>query len=125
MLEWEIEYTDQFERWWNDLSEEQQEALDDRIMLLAETGPRLKRPIVGDIKASRHPNMKELRISKAGSLRVLLAFDPRRHAILLIGGDKSGAWTEWYERAIPIADDLYDIHINELDRAEQEPERNE
>jgi hypothetical protein len=48
-VDWEIEYTDQFERWWNDLTEEQQEALDDRIVLLAEAGPRLKRPIVGDI----------------------------------------------------------------------------
>ena len=61
--------------------------------------------------------MKELRVSKAGALRALFAFDPRRHAILLLGGDKSGCWNEWHNRAIPQADDLYDTHLEEL-RAE-------
>ena len=105
---WEVEFTDDFERWWLELTEAQQEALDDRVMLLAESGPGLKRPVVGDIKGSRHSHMKELRASKGGVLRVLFAFDPRRHAILLLGGDKSGQWKHWYEWAIPEADDLYD-----------------
>ena len=61
--------------------------------------------------------MKELRVTAAGALRVLFAFDPRRNAILLIGGDKSGQWQQWYRKAVPVADDLYDEHINEL-RAE-------
>lgn len=111
---WEVEFTDQFEQWWLTLTQDQQEALDDRVMLLAETGPGLKRPVVGDIKTSRHPNMKELRASQGGALRVLFAFDPRRHAILLIGGDKSGQWKQWYRTAIPEADDLYDVHLAEL-----------
>ncbi|NNL97091.1 MAG: diaminopimelate decarboxylase [Acidimicrobiia bacterium] len=111
---WEVEFTDKFEQWWLDLTQEQQEALDARVMLLAEHGPGLKRPVVGDIKTSRHANMKELRTSKAGALRVLFAFDPRRHAILLLGGDKSGEWSDWYEWAIPRADELYDIHLEEL-----------
>ena len=50
--------------------------------------------------------MKELRASQAGALRVLFAFDPRRQVILLMGGDKSGRWNEWYEWAVPMADDL-------------------
>jgi len=111
---WQIEFTNEFEAWWNQLTEEQQEALTDRVTLLAETGPGLKRPVVGEITSSRHPNMKELRVSSAGALRVLFAFDPRRNALLLIGGDKSGRWKEWYEHAIPHADDLYDEHLNEL-----------
>ena len=111
---WEVEYTTDFEEWWLGLTEDQQEALDDRVMLLAEVGPGLKRPVVGDITTSRHANMKELRTSKGGALRVLFAFDPRRHAILLLGGDKTGQWTEWYQWAIPEADDLYDTHLNEL-----------
>jgi hypothetical protein len=111
---WEVEYTDEFENWWADLTPDQQEALDDRVMLLAEHGPGLKRPVVGDITGSRHANMKELRASKGGALRVLFAFDPRRHAILLLGGDKSGQWTEWYRSAIPHADELYDTHLQEL-----------
>jgi hypothetical protein len=111
---WEVEYTDEFEDWWITLTTGQQEAIDDRVMLLAEHGPALKRPVVGDIKSSRHPNMKELRASKGGALRVLFAFDPRRHAILLLGGDKSGEWESWYRTAIPEADDLYDTHLEEL-----------
>ena len=111
---WEVEYTDQFEGWWQQLSVEQQEALDDRVMLLAETGPGLGRPVVGTITGSRHSNMKELRVSQGGALRVLFAFDPRRQAILLVGGDKSGQWNDWYRRAIPEADVLYDVHLAEL-----------
>jgi hypothetical protein len=111
---WEVEYTDEFEQWWLLLTDDQQEALDDRVTLLAEAGPGLKRPVIGDIKTSRHANMKELRASKGGALRVLFAFDPRRHAILLLGGDKSGQWKEWYRWAIPQADDLYDLHLEEL-----------
>ena len=111
---WEVAYTDEFEEWWRGLTQAQQEALDDRVMLLAEVGPALKRPMVGDVAASRHNNMEELRVSKEGALRVLFAFDPRRHAILLLGGNKSGQWTEWYQWAVPAADDLYDSHLSEL-----------
>ena len=48
------------------------------------------------------------------NIRVFFAFDPRRRAILLIGGDKTGRWREFYEEMIPVADDLYDEHLNEL-----------
>ena len=59
--------------------------------------------------------MKELRAPSGGrSLRVLFAFDPRLQAILLLGGDKTGQWERWYEWAIPAADDLYDVYLNEL-----------
>jgi hypothetical protein len=114
MVVWEVEYTNEFGEWWLGLTQAQQEALDDRVTLLAEVGPGLRRPVVGDITGSRHPNMKELRASIGGALRVLFAFDPRRHAILLLGGDKSGQWKEWYQWAIPAADDLYDAHLSEL-----------
>jgi hypothetical protein len=45
---------------------------------------------------------------------VLFAFDPRRAAILLFGGDKSGQWSAWYEEAIPTADRLYDRHLQTI-----------
>ena len=112
---WEIEYTDEFGEWWDSLTRDQQEALDDRVMLLTEVGPSLKPP--WSARSHRHANMKELRVSKAGALRVLFAFDPRRHAILLLGGDKSGQWQEWHQWAIPRADELYDTHLDAL-RAE-------
>lgn len=111
---WIVEYTNEFEAWWNGLDIAQQEALADRVELLAENGPGLKRPVVGEITSSRHPNMKELRVSSGGALRVLFAFDPRRDAILLLGGDKSGQWQQWYREAIPLADDMYDEHIKDL-----------
>ena len=60
--------------------------------------------------------MKELRAAKGGALRVLLCFDPRRQAILLLGGDKTGAWNEWYEWAVRLADDLYDEYLHELEK---------
>jgi hypothetical protein len=58
--------------------------------------------------------MRELRIQHAGRpYRVLYAFDPRRAAILLIGGDKTGD-KRWYEVHVPLADRLYEEHLNEL-----------
>lgn len=59
--------------------------------------------------------MKELRASRDGALRVLFAFDPQRSAILLLGGNKAGRWNDWYAEAIPLADDLYDEHLRELE----------
>jgi hypothetical protein len=114
VLVWEVEVTDEFLDWWRSLSSEQQEALTDRVDLLAERGPDLGRPVVDRIQTSRHHNMKELRAAQGGALRVLFMFDPRRQVILLLGGDKSGEWNAWYERAVPVADDLYDTYLDEL-----------
>lgn len=89
-----------------------------RVELLELAGPGLGRPAVDNVHQSRHPNMKELRVERA--MRVLFAFDPRRTAILLIGGDKSpddprsANWNDWYDRYTSIADDLYDTHLDEL-----------
>lgn len=110
---WETEYTDQFEAWWASLSAVDQAPIIAGVELLTERGPGLGRPAVDTIAGSRHPNMKELR---AGTVRVFFAFDPRRTAILLIGGDKRGRWHEFYERMVERADDLYDEHLEELRR---------
>lgn len=71
--------------------------------------------MVDRIEGSRHQNMKELRASKDGALRMLFAFDPARRAVLLIGGDKTGRWNEWYTRMIPVADDLFEAHLKALE----------
>jgi hypothetical protein len=66
------------------------------------------------INVSRHAHMRELRVQSGGKpLRVFYAFDPRRAAILLIGGDKTGD-KRFYENMIPIADRLYDEHLVQL-----------
>jgi hypothetical protein len=103
--------TPEFEAWWDKLLEEEQDEIDTVVELLQERGPTLARPYADVITSSRHPNMKELR-GKVGArqLRVLFAFDPRRAALLLIGGDKTGD-PKWYERFVPIADDLFDRHL--------------
>lgn len=111
---WEVEVTDQLLDWWHRLTTEQQEALTDRVDLLAERGPDLGRPVVDRIQTSRHHHMKELRAAQGGALRVLFMFDPRRQVILLLGGDKSGQWNAWHEWAVPMADDLYDQYLDEL-----------
>ncbi|HKV84021.1 MAG TPA: type II toxin-antitoxin system RelE/ParE family toxin [Ktedonobacterales bacterium] len=112
---WSVEGTDEFAAWYATLALEQQDALAARIELLERYGPNLKRPVVGEILSSRHaPHLKELRVSAEGHLRVLFAFDPRRTAILLLGGDKTGRWDEWYRAAIPEADRQYDLYLEEL-----------
>ena len=58
--------------------------------------------------------MRELRIQSGGRpVRIFYAFDPRRTAILLIGGDKKGD-DRFYDRYVPVADGLYDAYIEEL-----------
>ncbi len=113
-MNWEVEYTDEFGDWWENLSETQQEDVRAIVQLLVEEGPRLPFPYSSGIKNSRHDHMRELRVQSGGNpLRVFYAFDPRRTAILLIGGDKTGN-DRFYETYIPKADKLYDEHLKEL-----------
>ncbi len=100
---WDVEYTDQFEVWWETLGMIEQAAIYASVTALEEGGPALGRPDVDTLKASRHPNMKALR-PRGGNLRIIFAFDPRRSAILLLGGDKTGQWRRWYREMIPVAD---------------------
>lgn len=122
-MAWEVEYTDEFEAWWVSLTEEEQIELDAKIHLLQQQGPVLPRPHSDVIVTSKHANMKELRgrvVSPRhrAELRVLYAFDPRRAAILLIGGDKTGN-PKWYEAYVPIADQLFDDRLKQLAREEK------
>ncbi|HET8628478.1 MAG TPA: type II toxin-antitoxin system RelE/ParE family toxin [Thermomicrobiales bacterium] len=112
---WEIEATDEVADWYERLTTEQQIALEARLALLERYGPQLRRPTIGEIKGSEFdPQMKELICDEGGSLRVLFIFDPRRHAVLLVGGDKTGRWNKWYKTAIPEADRRYRDYLTEL-----------
>ena len=111
---WLVEVTDQFIDWWGSLSIEEQEDVATVVVLLEHNGPTLGFPCSSAVQGSRHAHMRELRIQHAGRpYRVLYAFDPRRVAILLIGGDKTGD-DRWYERTVPVADRLYDEHLEEI-----------
>jgi hypothetical protein len=93
----DFEYTDEFEEWWNGLSAEEQESVDFSMQLLATFGVGLRRPHADTVRGSRFPNMRKLRCQHQGRpLRVLYAFDPRRSAVVLLGGDKTGN-ARWYE----------------------------
>jgi hypothetical protein len=109
---WEVEFHPAAEAWAGTLSRDDKEALLAAIRVLRDQGPALGRPLVDSVKASRHKNMKELRPGSTGrtKIRVLFAFDVARRAILLVGGDKSGNWTGWYLKNIPIADLRLDEH---------------
>ena len=98
----------------NQLDEPAQVSISGHVELLEDQGPNLGYPYSSDIAGSRHGNLRELRVqSKGRPFRVFDAFDPRRDAILLIGGDKTGE-KRFYERMIPIADRLYDKHVREI-----------
>jgi hypothetical protein len=115
-MSWEIENTDEFGAWWEALGETEREDATASVELLSEHGPTLRHPHSSGINGSRHPHMRELRIQSGGRpIRIFYAFDPRRTAILLIGGDKTGD-KRFYDRMIPIADNLYDDYIAEIRR---------
>jgi hypothetical protein len=111
---WDVEYTDEFGRWWDSLAEDEQESIAHDVEVLRAVGPRLGRPRVDTVQGSRFSNMKELRTQHKGEpYRTLFAFDPRRIAILLIGGRKTGD-DRWYDTFIPIADRLYEEHLDQV-----------
>jgi len=113
-MQWEVEYTDEFGEWWAGLPEAEQISVAASVRLLEECGPNLGFPHSSGINGSRHSHMRELRTQHLGRpLRTLYAFDPRRNAILLIGGDKTGD-DRWYDVHIPLADRLYDEHLKLL-----------
>lgn len=110
----EVEYTEEFGTWWKALTEPEQESVAYSVGLLEAKGMTLGHPHSSKINGSKHAHMRELRVQHKGRpYRVFHAFDPRRKAILLIAGDKTGDG-RFYERMIPEADRLYDEHLDEV-----------
>lgn len=113
-MRWAIEYTNEFFAWWQTLNSDEQESLLASVGLLEEYGPQLGRPHADVIAGAKHSQLKELRTQHQGRpYRTFFAFDPRRTAILLIGGDKTGD-EQFYNRMIPVADRLFDVYLDEL-----------
>lgn len=113
---WDVEL-ERVRSWLESLSVDDYHRVIAALELLQARGPQLGRPLVDTVKGSRHKNMKELRPGTSGrsGVRMLFAFDPKRRAIVLVAGDKSGDWKGWYVKSIPIADDLFDKHLDALD----------
>lgn len=111
---WEVEVTDEFRAWWEGLTEAERISVERSVLLLEDRGPHLPFPYSSGVNGTRHSAMRELRVQHHGRpYRVLYIFDPRRVAILLLGGDKTGD-DRWYERNVPLADQLYDIYLSEI-----------
>ena len=105
------------EAWLNELDSGSRLQVLAAVEALQLRGPQLGRPLVDTVTASKFRNMKELRPGSSGrsELRILFAFDPERKAIMLIAGDKSGNWARWYRKNIPLADDLFEKHLHDLE----------
>ena len=120
-MTWTVILHDAFDAEWNELPEAVQDEVLALMGLLKQFGPTLGRPHVDTLKGSRHANMKELRFTAAdGVWRVAFAFDPKRQAILLLGGDKSGGSEKrFYRQLIRKADARFDEHIVQLGKAKE------
>lgn len=105
-----------FQEWFNNLEENLQDSIAFHVGVLEEHGYKLGRPYADTLSGSRMKNLKELRVQHAGEpYRILFAFDPKREALLLIGGNKAGN-KRWYEEMIPKAETIFEEHLLELDK---------
>lgn len=111
LVAWEIVLLDEVETWLLDeVDEGTYDLVAAAIDKLEQDGPTLGRPLVDKIKGSTLHNLKELRPGSAGTseVRILFIFDPARRAVLLVAGDKSGRWQDWYDEAVPVAEKRYE-----------------
>jgi len=123
-VKWIVEIGDEFKPEFDALAEEVQDELLAKTRLLQQFGPQLGRPTVDTLNESKHANMKELRFNAAdGVWRAAFAFDPKRKAIVLVAGDKSGgSQTRFYKEFIGKADARFDAHLARL-KAEEQKEK--
>jgi hypothetical protein len=121
-MEWLVQLHPSFEAEFFALPQEVQDELLAKTLLLQISGPNLRRPHVDTLNGSRHSNMKEIRFKAAdGVWRVAFAFDPRRNAILLVAGDKSGgSQKQFYKQLIAKADLRFDEHLSRLELEEND-----
>jgi len=116
IMKWEVVFHDGFDEEFKALNEGLQDELLAHTILLRDYGPNLGRPTVDTLNGSMYPNMKELRFNWEKEVwRVAFAFDPRRKAVLLVGGDKAGVDSKrFYRRLIDVADDRFEKHLARL-----------
>jgi hypothetical protein len=118
-MKWEVRFAEEFEPEFLDLTQAVQTELLAQAKLLRQFGPQLGRPRVDTLNGSKHANMKEIRFdADDGVWRVAFAFDPERHAILLVAGDKSGgSEARFYRGLIKKGDSRFDAHLARLEAA--------
>ena len=115
---WNIEYT-YIEEWLDTLDNEAVSMIFAALERLQEEGPNLGRPLVDTLSNTDVKNLKELRPAspKGSEIRIIFAFDPKRSALMLLGGDKAtgknnkSKWNDWYGRNIPKAEKIFRDHL--------------
>ena len=119
-MAWTVLFEKNFETEFDELSALVQDELLARAGLLAEFGPQLSRPQVDTLNGSAYANMKELRFSTDnGVWRVAFAFDPKRQAIILVAGDKSGvSQKRFYRELLRKADERFTTYLNQPEQQE-------
>ena len=119
---WTVEFHEEFLQEFASFSEAVREETYALIKMLEERGPQLGRPHADTLKGAKRANLKELRFrADDGVWRIAFAFDARRNAILLVGGDKSGrSQDRFYRGLIEIAEKRFIQHQKALTRAKEE-----
>jgi hypothetical protein len=113
-----INATREFEGWIEALSHREQKSVLQVVKILEQVGIALGEPYSSALEGANYP-LRELRPKRGRSpLRIIYAFDPKREALLLLGGDK-GADKRFYERALPRAERLWEEHLEDLEREGQ------
>ena len=117
-MPWAILFHDEFADEFESLSDVVKEELLAQAKVLETFGPALGRPRVDTLKGSKHANMKELRFdADNGVWRVAFAFDPKREAVLLVAGDKSGTSEKrFYKQLMRKADKRFTEHLASVEK---------
>lgn len=118
---WPAEVFDPARTWLHSLRTDDPDTLQQisaAIKVLRETGPTLNEPLVKPVKTSQFGEMRELRPGSAKNteIRLLFAWDPRRTAVFFVGGNKAGNWDRWYLTNVPLADRLYQNHLDNINK---------
>ena len=111
-----VNVSEEFDSWFAPLEEVLQDDILFVVRLLQEYGPHLRRPYADTLEGTHLSNLKELRVQHRGEpYRILFAFDPKREALLLVGGSKAGD-KRWYKRMIPVAEAIFERHLETLEK---------
>jgi hypothetical protein len=119
---WTVQFDQDFDKEFKGLPAAVQDELLAQLAVIKQFGPSAKRPRVDTLKASKHANMKELRFDAGGGVwRAAFAFDPKRQAVVLVAGDKSGVGNEdrFYKGLIKKADERFDAHLARLKKIQR------
>jgi hypothetical protein len=120
-MEWTVLLDPDFEAWLRTQDAPLRQSIAAHAKLLQTVGPSLGRPYADTLKGASLPNLKELRVQHQGEpWRVLFVFDPKRRAVLLVGGNKQGD-RRWYRTAIRLAEQRYQRHLATLENDDDTP----